>query len=453
MKYIVSQITEKINASIKNNVNIFDGTLSWEASYTTITADAIRQAFIAALTQADEAFFLSSERKKKYYAKDTVERTLTTTFGLLSFKRRKYTHKTFGTTYYFIDDMLALHKYQRISNNAKSAILYDITQLKLSYEAACDKFGLSKTFAYKLIQSIDPSAYTPSLKEKISCDYLHIVADEDHVAVQDKANPRQRGMHNSYMLKHITLYTNLIKVGKRRNKLENRVTFSQFEGETTINFCDRINTFIYENYDIKHGTEGIFVYGDGANWIKTLANELGTTFILDQFHAMQALFKVCGGKNNTDVRNILEAYMRADMKSEFFQVIAALNPNMSESKQKQVNYLKNNWNFYQNNFKIPQALVCCAEGINSHYFASRLSSRPKGFCISNIHKLGALLPIACSHDNLKQFFTENLPQLTKKKAPKSTIRNFSKYLNDFTFVPIIANKKSGTSTLVHSLIS
>jgi len=453
MKYIVSQIKEKINASIKNNINIFDGTSGWESAYTTITADAIRQAFIAALAEADEAFFHSNERKKKYYAKDTVERTLTTTFGLLSFKRRKYTHKTFGTTYYFIDDMLALHRYQRVSNDAKSAILYDITQLKLSYEASCHKFGLSKTFAYNLIQSIEPSTYTPSLKEKISCDYLHIVADEDHVAVQDKDNPRQRDKRNSYMLRHVTLYTNLIKVGKRRNKLENRVTFSQFEGETIIGFCDRINTFIYENYDIKHGTDGIFVYGDGAGWIRTLATELGTVFILDQFHAMQSLFKLCGGKNNTDVRNILESYMRADMKTEFFQVVTALNPNMSDSKQKQVNYLKNNWNFYQNNFKIPQALVCCAEGINSHYFASRLSSRPKGFCIANIHKLGALLSISCTHDDMKQFFTENLPIITKKVPIKSKIKNFSKYLNNFTFVPILSNKKSGTSTLVHCLIS
>jgi len=93
--------------------------------------------------------------------------------------------------------------------------------------------------------------------------------------------------------------------------------------------------------------------------------------------------RICTGK----CTQLLEL-IKGNNKKGFNQAIEALYPKvMSDFKQKQVSYIKNNWTFYQNNFKLPNALVCGEEAINSYYFASRLSSRPMCFSIANIHKL------------------------------------------------------------------
>jgi Uncharacterised protein family (UPF0236) len=449
MNTIITHFAKKLNRFFENNGNIFN-TGSWENNFIKLTDEVRRQAFIAMLEEMDEEFFHSKERKDAYLSKDRIQRTLTTTFGSISYTRRKYTHKEHRTSFYFIDTLLNLSRYQRVSDETQVAVLRDIVEDKLSYEKACRKFRLSKTTAYNLIQRLNPEQLTGQLALKISCDYLHVVADEDHVAIQDKANPRKEGRNNRYMLRQITLYTALKQVSKGRNQLQNRVVFSQHEHESIIDFCERVNTFIYNNYNIKHDT---FVYGDGANWIKTLAEEIGTTFIIDQFHIMQALVRLCGGKNNTEARNTLTSYLKNNQKQPFFEMIEQLNPNMSEFKQRQVKYLNNNWTYYLNNFTIPQALVCCAEGINSHYFASRLSSRPMGFAISTIHKLGSLLAVAASNVNIQQFLSDNLATLTRKKETAITIKNPNKYLNNFTYLPILASTKSGTRTAIHQLIS
>lgn len=442
MLNIISQLTEKLNTYVATNLNFSNTFTGWERQHHDFTKQMGIQLFIDILTHADEAFFHSQTRKRDYLSKDLVQRTLTTLFGVITFKRRKYIHRNTNQTYYFIDDMLDIQKYQRVTDETQAEILHDISVLKLSYEAACDKWGLSKTFAYHLIKRLTPNHYIQTLPSPISCDFLHVVADEDHVAIQDKNVKRKPNKRNSYMLRHITLYTDILKVSKGRNKLENRIVFSQFEDESILEFSERINSFIYNNYHIKHD---IFVYGDGAGWIKTLADELGAPFILDQFHAMQALFKLCGGKSNKVMRDKLEEYLKADNKKAFFEMVHLINPDMSEFKLKQLNYLQNNWTFYQNNFKLPKALASCAEGINSHYFASRLSSRPKGFCISNIHKLGSLLSVAGSVSNMKQHLFDHFPQLIRKKATKSKLHNYDKYLNNFYYLPIITNGKNNST--------
>jgi len=227
---------------------------------------------------------------------------------------------------------------------------------------------------------------------------------------------------------------------------------SQFATESILAFCERINTFIFDNYDIKHD---ILVYGDGANWIKTLAQEVGDHFILDHFHAMQALFRLCGGKTNTEERNLLHGYLKADKKADFFLIANSLYPEMSKQKQAASDYLKNNWASFQNNFKLPQALVCCAEGINSHYFASRLSSRPRGFSIKAIHNLGALLSIDATSSSIRQHLVKHLPEMThKEKAkPSAPLGKYAKYQNNFTHIPALSNKTSGLKTLIKSLTS
>jgi hypothetical protein len=95
----------------------------------------------------------------------------------------------------------------------------------------------------------------------------------------------------------------------------------------------------------------------------------------------QAITRVSGGKNNKDLTDKLYSYLSKNNKKGFFHTLYEVYPKaeMSKTKARNVKYIKNQWNNYQRNFDLPNTLHCCAEGINSHYFASRLSSRPRCF--------------------------------------------------------------------------
>lgn len=413
MNTILTHNHTNINNHYLFNLDIFkshDNSL-WESNFFNSASNYIISVFIAHLESLDNEFFNSNNRLTFYLSKDRPERTLVTIFGTVTFKRRRYQNRTTGKYFYYIDSLLGITKKQRITNQVQAQILHSISFEHESYRKACQPFGLSKSTAYYLIKKLDPEHYVPDLSKIITCDNLHIVADEDHIALQNKKIARKSGTINSYMLRHATIFTGIKKVSKKRNQLQNRVTLTQLEREDITEFTDRVNEFIMRNYKVK---DTVYVYGDGAGWIQTLANNTCATFILDKFHMKQALFRICGGKTNKPIRDILENYLEGDKRELFNETVKSLNKdNFSDFKKKNLKYINNFWNSYQNNFKIPQALYCCAEGINSHYFSEYFSSRPKGFSKSNIHKIGYLISLAHSKHLLQTYFIDNFASLLK----------------------------------------
>ena len=447
MKNIIAQAITKIKRKISESDDIFKQN-NWEKSYVSLTNDIRRQAFIEILSEIDEDYFLSEERKGRYLSKDIVGRTLVTTFGTIIFKRRKYICRRTRSSYYFVDKLLELLPYQRVSNTAVAFVLNEVIYSNLSYQKASERLGLTRSFVYTTLKKIQTETIYFKIDKPLTCDYLHVIADEDHVAVQDKNRKRLSGSTNRHLLRQITIYTDLETVCKGRNKLKNKVVFCQYENETVEDFCLRVHQFICKSYNIN---QEIYVYGDGATWIKTLANIVGTKFILDKFHMMQALTRICTGKRNSEIRTHLLELIKGNNKKGFNHLIETLYPNgMSDFKKKQVFYIKNNWTFYQNNFKLPNALVCSAEAINSHYFASRLSSRPMGFSIANIHKLGVLLSINASKVDISVFLQENIKALLeKKKAVRDT---FKHQINQTISLPLINYKNNQTRELFKGLM-
>lgn len=315
--------------------------LFWESNYINFSSNLIKTLFIQVLHQIDELFFESQERINSYYSKDKQLRTIVTTFGTISFYRRRYINKHTHKSFHYIDYLLGLSKYQRVSNQVISQILHNISFDHDSYRKATEHFGLTKSFAYYTIKKLNEDVYVPYLSNPIECDYLHIVADEDHIAVQDKNKKRKENSNNCYMLRHVTIFTDISKVCKHRNKLENRMILTQLENESVKEFSQRVNEFILENYYVRGKS---FVYGDGASWIQTLADETASTFILDKFHMKQALFKVCGGKTNKPIREVLERYLELNNYEMFEKVVKVVyGDNLSNSKKKYLQYIKNFW--------------------------------------------------------------------------------------------------------------
>lgn len=425
--------------------------LFWESHYLQFSSQLIQNLFIQYIEHIDELFFHSVDRKHTYYSKDKQSKTLVTLFGTITFKRRRYINKLTGSSFHYIDYLLGISKYQRVSNQVIAQVLHNISFEHDSYRKATQQFGLSKSFAYYQIKKLNPDVYVPYLLKPISCDNLHIVADEDHIAIQDKKRKRKKESTNSYMLRHVTIFTDISKVCKNRNQLKNRMILTQLENESVQEFSQRVNDFILDNYRVY---DKAYVYGDGAAWIQTLAHETGSLFILDKFHMKQALFRVCGGKTNKPIRDILEKYLELDNYEMFEKVVKVIYANnLSQFKTKNLRYIKNFWSSYQKNFKIPQALWCCAEGINSHYFSEYFSSRPKGFSKSHIHKIGYLLSLSHSSYDIRKYYIENIQDFIEEKKDTNYTYQNKKHLETFHNIPILNNGETkGIYHLLNNLI-
>lgn len=451
MNKILPQISEIINTFLQKTFNsLAKGTGAWEHDIKVTLDDFINDVITTQLQALDDAFFHSDLRKKSYLSKDCPQRTITTTLGTLIFKRRRYIRRDGKGWYYHIDSLLNIDKYERISKDVKVELLRLISEDGLSYQKAADRYALSKTVVYYLLESLELLDTQLSLDEVIECDYLHVIADEDHISCQEhregtrcKESPKS----NSYIVKHVTIFTDVQKVSKHRNALVDRITLTPFFSESSANFYERVNHFIYENYNVKHE---IYSYGDGANWIKALASEINAKFILDKFHMQQALVRIGGGKKNKELLPKLQNLLSQNKKKEFFALLDEVfdDKEISDFKQKQINYIKNQWNNYQRNFKLPNTAGCAAEGINSHYFSSRLSSRPRGFALKTVHNLAFLLTKSCSQHNLISSIKELLPT----RESSNTIKvNENKYYKPVSFPILQFGQTSGLYKRLQSI--
>lgn len=388
----------------------------WEVNYARNMAVTMKELFVKTVEYADRCFFESDERIAMYYSKGKRSRTIVTVFGEVTFSRYRYFDRVTKKPFCFIDSLLRIRPRQRITSQVEALILHSVSYDHMSYEKSARPYGLSKGTVYNLIRKLNPDVYMPCLKEPVETVNLHIVADEDHVAIQNRSNPkakRKDGSLNTMMIRHATIFTDVKKVCKGRNKLENRMIISQLENESVGEFTARVNEFVLENYKV---SGRIFVYGDGAGWIKTLADETCGTYIHDKFHMKQSLMRVCGGKNNRKIRGVLERYLELDNKEMFRLVVKTLYPQMGDFKAKQLRYIMNSWEAYQKNFTEKGVKICCAEGINSHYFSEYFSSRPKGFSRRHMHRIGYLLSYSHSGYDLKSWYIDNLPDFIKTEG-------------------------------------
>ena len=364
-----------------------------------------------ALEVLDDIFFKSKYRKDNYKVKQFRYRTVITTFGEIRFKRRQYQNKNYGQRYYyFTDEILNLDPYQRISDEVKKEILIRVTID--SYQRVANDLDISKTTVYSLLKSLrDKILVNPKVKQR-KIDYLYVQADECYVSLQKKLPDYER---NKLIVEQITVHEGLESVCKGRNRLINKTFYSRAHDESFKDFIERVNLHILESYDYKH----IYLYGDGANWIKGAAEGIGAIYITDLFHTYQAVNKLTTDK---EMRKLLSQAVRDDdfesfkaYKSQMFE-----RNKWTDTRDRNYNFLENKWTHIQNNYTHSKSVGCSQEGINSHYYARRLTTTPRGFHHATARLIAQLISI------------------------KNKVTNFSDYLEDYIKPDIIIDidKKS-----------
>lgn len=361
----------------------------------------------------DELFLHSDYRKRNYYVKQIRERTIVNTIGTINFKRRQYQSKYDNSYYYFIDDIIDLKPYKRLSWGLITQVLKQVTTD--SYQRIADDLKISKGSVYNIIKSLRHEIIVSPLKEKKKIDFLYVQADECYVKLQKKFPKRKT---NSIILEQITVHEGLERVCKGRNRLIGRKMYTRAYSESKEEFLYRVNEDLLAMYDY----ENIYLYGDGANWIKSAADHLGAVYITDLFHTMQAVNRLTV---DSDWRNELT---KAIIENNIFvfeifkkTVLDLTNP--SKFRLNSFKYILNNWESIQRNFNKKNSVGCSQEGINSHYYASRLTTRPKGFHEGSARLIAQLINIKENNEN---FDFEIYDQVIKPimKEVRSTTKTY-----------------------------
>ncbi|MDO5407989.1 MAG: ISLre2 family transposase [Eubacteriales bacterium] len=360
--------------------------------------------WISEMYEMLDAEIRSSIKRKLHW---TIEqrnepKELLDTVGMLHFNRTGYKDKKTGKYIYLLDEILGLSGHQRMTIGAAANILEEavLTSYAKGGSAASPSDAASKQTVKKLVHETEIDFPLPEVREKRKQKYLHIVADEDHVAAQfwkekgDLEKSESGNKINTIMPKIIVVFEDVVDIsgersGSHRYRLVEKRTFCGVHKGTEANlrFWEEVRDYIAAVYDTDT-LEKIYIAGDGAAWIKSGTEVLEKScFVLDKFHMMKYI--------NESVSHLLDS--ADEIKEEIWESInkadkeglkriyrSILKVTEEGNKYEQVkaarNYFMNQWNGIENRVKDAGARWrCCAEGQVSHVLSARMSSRPMGW--------------------------------------------------------------------------
>lgn len=406
-----------------------------------------RQSIIECLETIDNKYFKSKLWKRTHKNHGFKERTLLTSVGVITFKRRYYIalDKSQGTdNFFYVDNLLGIHKYSRLSIDAIIELTKVATEVNSSYaarKALIDTEVSRQTVSnilqnYKIVDQDLPRIDEIIEKYNESKETIYIELDEAHCNLQEK-------QANSKRSKNIIANLALLHTGhssktlaSKRKELENKHYFGGLNADTSL-FADRIYDYILKRFkanEIKY----IFVSGDGAKWINSFASNLRNCFreyniriiqVLDKFHLRKRLTSIFSG--NKDMINFFFSNLKT-LDENQFKIIARY--------------------FYENNpdHKLNPIIL------NSHVLASRLTSRPKGFKRTTLENLIQLLVMRANlHELTIQDILEWKKPIQEIKKVRSIAAN-KMYKKFYDFNIELAIKESNNTKVkdfIHKLTS
>lgn len=351
----------------------------------------------------DEEIRESLIRKKKWNIEQRNEpKELLDILGPIRFHRTGYRHKETGTFVYLLDKILGIEGHQRLTLGAAACILEEAVQT--SYAKGGRALSLMEQVSKQTVKRLvhDTETQLPAVlpAEKKRLEYLHIVADEDHVAAQfwrqkgDLGVDNRGNKINTIMPKLICLYEDVIEeAGENskspRHKLIGKHYFcGNYKGpEANRRLWEEVRDYIDTHYDTEY-LKCVYIAGDGASWIRTGCEVLGKgKFVLDKFHMMKYV--------NVSVSHLLDS--AEEVKEEIWECLngrhkkrlqkvysAILKVTEEGRKYTEVEgalgYFLNQWDGIRIRTEETGAnWKCCAEGQVSHVLSARLSSRPMGW--------------------------------------------------------------------------
>ena len=343
-------------------------------------------------------------RKKNWSIEQkSREKTIEDIAGTVRFKRTGYIDKRTGKYIYLVDRILGFDPHQKLTLAAAAKILEETidSSYRKGGEAVNYYNAVDKMTVLRLVHDTKIEAPVVETKEKKKLGYLHIVADEDHVALQfnqikgDLKHDANGNKINTIMPRLICLYEDIVDEApegskKHRFRLTGKHYFSntQTGPAANYNFWKEVDEYIFDNYDTEY-LKRIYIAGDGANWIKSGCEVLGakSRFYLDKFHMMKYINKstthLLDSKDDvkSEIWRCLNGGHKEELKAIYDQILEVTeNENKQEDVKEALTYFINQWDGIM--CRVDEAggcWSCCAEGQISHVYSKRLSRNPMGW--------------------------------------------------------------------------
>lgn len=360
-----------------------------EASVKSST-NAFAASFLGAiLSEMDQAIRNTSWRNGRYTIHRNDTRTLISSVGDISFKCTYYKSKTEKNTFtYLLEDLIGLERNERFTEVAEALMLCEA--LKTSYAEAANvipsKQEITQTTVMNKVHSIADEIPDKIYDTPRTVPYLHIEADEDHVAEQH--GRYGEAANASFISKLIYLYEYRQESANAEGRCElvNKYYFSGLYPGTEGNkqLWLRVNSFIETNYDTE-ALKRVFISGDGAGGLNP-GLHINSVFCADKYHLMKyvnaAAAQIPEEKENvkTELWHLLYSKQKNARKKFDTYTAAMMNSAKKAEKIEDLRkYVLGNWSAVRRTLRNKLVNGCSAESHVSHVLSDRLSSRPMGW--------------------------------------------------------------------------
>lgn len=353
----------------------------------------------------DEEIYNSISRKQKWHVEHRNEpKELLDVMGTVRFKRTGYKNKQTGEYIYLVDRILGIGAHQKITLGAAAQILEET--IMSSYSRGGKRVSMadsvSKQAVKQLVHGTEVEMPVKEPEEKKKVKYLHIVADEDHVAAQfwkkkgDLEKKENGQKNNTIMPKLVCLYEDIINEPGDQSKspryaLTGKHYFCGVYKGSAENekLWRQVADYISAVYDTEV-LEGVYIAGDGAAWIKAGCEVLeDSRFVLDKYHMVKyvnmsvAHLLDSAGEVKSEIWEALNGGEKKKLKEVYRQIMEVTeNGNKQKEVKGALTYFLNNWDGIRIRTEdVGGCFKCCAEGQVSHVLSDRMSSRPMGWSI------------------------------------------------------------------------
>lgn len=387
METIIHDITKKITEeTIKNLENVLTGT-DKIPEYIENTKRTLNDAGIKLVKilfdTCEESIRQTGKQKREWYVeKRNMEKTYSTIFGDVKYKRTYYKNKKTGEYKYLSDDFLGIEVHERMDMMLQSQLIesaIDVSYSKSGRNSVPDQEFSNQTVMNNIRKldeiensAVEKTVYKKKADKKSEAKLLYVEADEDHVAMQDGTNKQ---------MKLIYVHEGLKNEGKNRNALINPRYFTGLYNNNNEQLWLEVADYIYKYYDTDK-IERVYLSGDGANWIKEGLNWIDKSiYVLDRFHLSKYIKQATAHIPYTTP--VMWGYVNKGKKewvSDLFEEILDCTENVTKrnSVLESRRYIMNNWEGIRNQYNLDY-VGCSAEGHVSHILSDRLSSRPMGW--------------------------------------------------------------------------
>ena len=399
---IVSLLETLVKGILEAEESFFNNPKDFYGLETSVkhAAETFSAAFLGeVLSSMNGQIYDNTWRKNRYTAQRTDKRTIISTVGDVTFDCTYYRNREDKSYHYLLEELINLDKHERLTEAAEVAVLTEA--LKTSYEEATNvlpsKQKISKSTVYEKVHGLAAEMPEEVSSEKKACAYLHIEADEDHVAEQ---HGRWNKVNSSFISKLIYLYEMKKDCPDVTNRKELVGAFyfsGVYYGDDTKKLWNRVRRYIDEHYDTDK-LKRVYISGDCASWIKSGTDYIDKSlFCADKYHLMKYVNAAAG--QMLDEKELVKEKLwhklyskQKTAKNNFDKytkemLASAKKPEPIETLR---TYVLGNWAAVRRMLRTKRVNGCSAESHVSHILSDRLSSRPKGWSHEGADRMSKL---------------------------------------------------------------